>query len=259
MGGKRWTDTEVATLREHYGQHKSRQVLLDLLPGRTYDAISMKAFFLGLEGDPRNSNRRYDVRFDTFSEMTPDAAYWAGFIAADGHITPNSQLCVGLAPKDAEHLCKLKTYLGYTGNITRGTHHTTFGEYERVDMVVQSVDICRDLANNFGIPAGKKSDVLRLPSLNDNLLLDYVAGYFDGDGCLYRSKKGYLTITFVGNHDFLMGVRDLFHRQFEFETSEPYKNVKHSDAELYRVHGANAVLVLRRFAQNPNGMKRKRL
>lgn len=61
MGGRKWNDEEIAILSEHYGQCRTRAELLEKLPGRSYDAISMKAFFLGLKGDPRNSNRQYEL------------------------------------------------------------------------------------------------------------------------------------------------------------------------------------------------------
>lgn len=259
MGGKKWSEEEVAILNGHYGHCRTRAELLEKLPGRSYGAISMKAFFLGLKGDPRNSNRQYDVWFEAFDDVTTDAAYWAGFIAADGHITQGSQLCIGLAPKDKQHLEWLKLYLQYDGPIVTQTRRkTTFGEFDRVELTVQSIDLCGSLGRVWNIPAGKKSDILRLPYLEDEFLIDYIAGYFDGDGCMYHDKRGYLTITFVGNQELLEQVRTVINRYFKIDTSKPYKNTKHSDAHMYRIHGEKAKRVLERFARNKNSMKRKR-
>jgi len=260
MGGRKWSNEEVAVLTKYYGRCRSRVELLEKLSGRSYDAISMKAFLLGLKGDSRNSNRQYDLWFDAFGELTPDAAYWAGFIAADGHITVGSQLSVGLALKDQNHLRSLKKYLRYNGpiDIQRG-RKTNFGTFNRAVLLIQSVDLCKALDDVWNIPPGKKSDVLELPDVQDELLIDYIAGYFDGDGCAYHDKRGYLTITFVGNEVFLKQLKEVVDRYFNISTALPYKNTKHSDAYMYRVHGAKAREVLSRFSQNKNSLKRKRL
>lgn len=258
MGGKKWSDEEVIILTKHYGKCHSRMELLQKLPGRSYDAISMKAFFLGLKGNSRNSNRQYDVWFDAFSELTSDAAYWAGFLAADGHITPKGQLKIKLSKRDHNHLSSLVKYLRYTGNTTEHSDTGYKGQPVR-EVTIASVDICRDLQSKFNIPAGKKSDILHLPNIKNELLIDYITGYFDGDGCMYHDKRGYLTITFVGNKEFLEEIRMVMNNYFKINTSHPYKNTQHSDAHLYRIHGEKAKRVLDRFAQNKNSMKRKRL
>lgn len=259
MSGKKWTEKEIDILLKYYGNVHSRSELLDKLPGRSYDAISMKATCLGLKGDKRNSNRQYDVNFSIFNSITSNSAYWAGFIAADGHITINNQLMIGLSIKDSFHIEKLKKYIEYSGPIKTKTCKTNFGTFDRVNLVVQCRDICNDLHHIFNIPKGKKSDILSMPNLSQEFLIDYICGYFDGDGCMYFDKRGYLTITFVGNKDFLKQIRKTINYYFQIKTSEPYKNTKHSDCNIYRVHGEKAKLILKRFAQNKNSMQRKRL
>jgi hypothetical protein len=258
MGGKRWSEDEVKILRKNYGR-MPRGELLGLLNGRSYDSISNKAYSLDLAGDSRNANRKYNVNFLAFSEVDADSAYWAGFIAADGHLTKNSQLCVGISNKDKQHLQKLKTYLGYTGPLREECRLTNFGSFDRVELRVQSVDVCRNLHEVFCIPVGRKSDILTVPDIDIEFLVDYIAGYFDGDGCLYADKRGYITITFVGNRRFLCQVKIIIDKYFDINTAEPYQNNQASEARTYRIHGQKAIDVLSRFNDNQNGLRRKRI
>jgi hypothetical protein len=68
------------------------------------------------------------VWHEAFDELAPDAAYWIGFLFADGHVHQRKQewapeVIVALAARDRTHLEKLKTFLrsghtvgaGFTG------------------------------------------------------------------------------------------------------------------------------------------------
>lgn len=59
----RWTPAEVAVLREHYPLGGTRAVL-DLLPGRSWYAIHVKANKLGLHAPPSDGGRRCTVAGD---------------------------------------------------------------------------------------------------------------------------------------------------------------------------------------------------
>lgn len=46
------------------------------------------------------------------NEESLESYYWAGFIAADGHIQDGKRLIVALSIKDKNHLGKLSSFLG---------------------------------------------------------------------------------------------------------------------------------------------------
>lgn len=69
--------------------------------------------------------RRCTLRNDALDELTPEAAYWCGFLFADGNVRKGSltrQPTVGLdlAERDREHLEKLRSFLGSTHKISIG-------------------------------------------------------------------------------------------------------------------------------------------
>ena len=218
----------------------------------------MKAFLLKLRGDKRNCNRKYSINYEVFNHINLHSAYWAGFIAADGHITDGYQIMIKLARKDKSHLIALKKFLQYSGPIKDFIAHTSFGSFEQSELCIQSVSLSKALNINFKIPFGNKSFKIKLPNLKDKYLLHFIAGYFDGDGCVYWSKKKHLTITFVSNKIILKQIRDFLNRYFNIYTSMPYQNVKCSEAHMYRIHGVKAQKILKAFNKNPNRLKRKK-
>jgi intein-encoded DNA endonuclease-like protein len=63
----------------------------------------------------------YQLRHDAFDELTPDAAYWIGFLFADGSVTgrgKSARVQARLSERDREHLVKLRRFLGSTHTIT---------------------------------------------------------------------------------------------------------------------------------------------
>lgn len=69
--------------------------------------------------------RRCIVRHDALDELTPEAAYWCGFLFADGNVhrvsmTRQPTVGVGVAECDRGHLEKFRTFLGSTHKIMVG-------------------------------------------------------------------------------------------------------------------------------------------
>ena len=74
----------------------------------------------------RESHTKHTLKHDAFDVLTPDTAYWCGFLFADGTIgkrgTPD--VAVTLSECDRGHLEKLRTFLGSTHAITNIAGHT---------------------------------------------------------------------------------------------------------------------------------------
>jgi hypothetical protein len=69
---------------------------------------------------PRKTSTRCQVRHDAFDEITPDAAYWIGFLFADGSVSSDGQsgrVSVRVSERDRNQLVKLRTFLGSTHKI----------------------------------------------------------------------------------------------------------------------------------------------
>lgn len=74
--------------------------------------------------------RRCTLRHDALDEITPEGAYWCGFLFADGNVhrrSPQQQpvLSIAVAERDRDHLVKLRSFLGSTHMIStasKGQH-----------------------------------------------------------------------------------------------------------------------------------------
>jgi intein/homing endonuclease len=115
--------------------------------------------------------------------QTEEAAYWLGFLMADGCLlehkgktrtTYAAAACSSI--KDKEHLEKLARFLG--GNL--------YDQGKVIQVVSQQSGewaVLKDF--NFG---GKKARRLTLPKIREDLVRHLIRGFFDGDGNIWVSK-----------------------------------------------------------------------
>lgn len=123
-----------------------------------------------------------------FSSYNEESCYWAGFLAADGHIDINGTICFELKDKEAvedfREYCSASNILSY--NPARGSYRVRF-----VDKKVQE-----DLLYNFNVSSDKTFN-LTVPILEtkENYAA-YYRGFFDGDGCLTEFFNNRPTASF---------------------------------------------------------------
>lgn len=119
-------------------------------------------------------------------EETNEAYYWAGFIAADGSIKKNNQLVISLGFKDKHHLEKLTILLN--SKLRIGTAVANNKKYPIVTTSAADMFLMPKFAEKFNF---KKNKTYNPPDLhlifaekNKDLLLSFIIGYIDGDGCI---------------------------------------------------------------------------
>lgn len=120
---------------------------------------------------------------------TEEAAYWLGFIAADGNVS-NGRLRIGLSTKDANHLRKFATWISpdrpiYTGtnNLGRPVSTIEIGSQHLADTLAQ-----------HGIVPRKTYLMKHLPAVSTPLVRHFLRGYVDADG--YISLRHQYGATF---------------------------------------------------------------
>lgn len=130
---------------------------------------------------------KYDFTF--FSKYTEESAYWAGFIAADGHIRSGDRktLSIKLSSIDYEHLVKFKEAIEFSGNV-----HKSERGYSYID--ISGEWITDTLNENFNI-SERKTHNLQFPTLPPDLLPHFVRGFFDGDGSITSAAMPVVTFT----------------------------------------------------------------
>lgn len=175
ISGSDWTAEENHILEKGYF-FESTKKLLSLLPNRTYNGIKIQAAKLDLHRDSQN-------RSGNASKLlleTPEAYYWAGFIAADGHIDKNKRLQITLAIKDSEHLKKFASFI----------ETQNYREYEKrhpnCSVTIQDPILIGEFAKKFDFDSNKTTIPPRLDWLTGDMFLSFFCGFVDGDGCISK-------------------------------------------------------------------------
>lgn len=141
--------------------------------------------------EAKQSARKYPCNDNFFKTQSHNMAYVLGFIAADGYVSAKENcVSIELQKRDRQILEDIKTLTGITRPITEQLRNN--GKYT-VCLRNWSKEWKNDLAH-YGI-TNKKTLTLAPPTLLlPEYRIDYIRGYFDGDGsvsaCEGRNGKG---------------------------------------------------------------------
>ena len=251
-----WSEEEDRILFAYYGRKPYRD-LYSMLPGRSRNSIKGRARKLGLFGDKAIvmslAKKRYGVCHDYFASANIENSYWAGFIAADGCISPKKNTVkIQLQAGDANHLWLFANCVGYDGpvRLCRGGAYKPESEQALLSIcgVSKWVD---DLALVFNV-TGQKSLTLKPPiGLSPECALAYVIGYIDGDGSIGTTKSKYKQIVYLsryisirGTAEILWWIKELFDKLSPPNRAQ--KNIYcYGGYYQYRVVGKRAESLLR--------------
>lgn len=138
---------------------------------------------------PTDHMKRHPVRQDAFrdAESNPLAAYWVGFLLADGNVQrPESEpkrqpsIALDLAVKDRGHVEAFARFLGLPADAV-----VAHKQGKAVRIRVRSAAVAEDLAR-YGVTPAKS-----LTALPSRLLVrnrHFWRGVFDGDGCIHIGR-----------------------------------------------------------------------
>lgn len=204
-------------------------------------------------------NRIYNIDHEFFSRDTPEAFYWAGFIAADGWVRSNSKLGyvlgISLSTKDLKHLERfkaninaeqlIKVFVKAGGKI----NGRKLPEREMCSIIISSKQIVKDL-ERFGIIQAKTYH-LNIPDWlkQHSLAHHFLRGYIDGDGCfaIAKNKKQNPHITFCmrGTSEFLASFNEIMknHNVIERDRKEssPLVGKKYAAFDKIQYSGNNII------------------
>jgi len=160
--------------------------------------------------------RKYTVDVDFFKELNKDSAYILGFIYADGNIY-DTLTTIAVQKEDEDILTNIKEKLKYTGKINKRIVKLKGKEYESSILAIRNKDIVTDL-KKLGVTE-KKSLNIDFPNIPKEYEIDFIRGYFDGDGSIgiqYPKSKARITKTCQirvrfcsGSEKFIKMVRDI--------------------------------------------------
>lgn len=172
----------------------------------------------GVERRSRSeANRLYAVD-DAFFDLidTEAAAYWLGFLTADGGIT-GSTVRLELHLQDIEHVRKFARDIKAEHPVVERERHRACGRVDHsAEFKPTSPRLVAALAR-LGVGERKTFLVKPCEQVPDHLLHHYWRGVFDGDGCIscrYRRGGSYLrwTINLYGNRAIVEGFRSFVSR-----------------------------------------------
>ncbi len=144
------------------------------------------------------AHRKYSVDESCFDTITPESAYWIGFLMADGSVFHQAgaswRLSLQLSVKDEEHVERFRRFVKATSRLYRVGSHGTCGP--TVMIVISSNRLAEALARYGVVPNKTKSaEVIGLEGNRD-----FWRGVIDGDGNLGRSLRfGSVRMKLVGS------------------------------------------------------------
>lgn len=183
-------------------------------------------------GVPRRSLsvacRRLSLDQTVFDTITPESAYWVGFLMADGHIdmhekwSGNPRINLVLAAKDGEHVEAFRSFLKSEHAITKYGYINENGarvDFWRISVV--SPHMVKTLGQYGVVPCKTfKTQVFHLE--NDR---HFWRGMIDGDGSLSISR-GQPRVRFAGSKTLVNQFADYAHTLCDHNSTViPHKNI----------------------------------
>lgn len=179
----KWTDEKKEILIKNYPNGDKKE-LCEII-GCSYKSLKSMARILGV----KSLKIKNLYKLEKLTIENSYNYYWWGYILADGHINERNQLSITIKESDGEHLEKLSKYL----NIRLNTRliKTEYKEGLYSTITCQDVKYGVILKNKLGITRNKTYECINYNWINtEEIFISTFIGFYDGDGCLSRTKIG---------------------------------------------------------------------
>ena len=134
--------------------------------------------------------RKYKLNENFFDILNEKSAYWLGFFYADGYVRmkdgKSGELKLKLKDTDKCHIEKFLKHIECDKPIKCGVDNKS---------KFCSVTVYSNLLVNKLFELGcfnNKTQKIRLPNLESNLMNHFVRGYFDGDGSISKIGRAHV-------------------------------------------------------------------
>jgi hypothetical protein len=131
--------------------------------------------------------RKYKFNEDFFDVLNEKSAYWLGFLYADGYVRmkdgKSGELKLKLKDTDKHHIEKFLSDLNCKKPIKCGVESNS----KCCSVTVYSNKIVNRLFELGCV--NNKTQKIRLPNLDNQLMNHFIRGYFDGDGSISKVKN----------------------------------------------------------------------
>lgn len=160
-----------------------------------------------------NENRvKYNINHEYFKTESSNMAYILGFLASDGTVRKNAnEIKVSLNAKDSCFLESIKNELHSDKDIK---FYTTSDGFDCCTFSFTSKTIKEDLSKYNIVPA--KTFTFKFPTnLSRKYWIDFIRGYFDGDGSISTAGTGAIKWQISSaTEDVLIKIVDFFYEEY---------------------------------------------
>lgn len=186
------------------------------------------------------ANRIYKVNPHVFDVIDNEqAAYWLGFIYADGCVH-NRSLSIAIKRKDIEIIQGLKLFLEseHPINLTMCGASNTNKRYKQAQFFVTHQHLAKRL-HQLGIVAGRGQSNKTVSQIPNSLIHHWIRGLMDGDGS-WHERPG---ISLCGEKSLLEHVRRTLSENVD--TNQNMKIHKHKTAKIHQLRYGGRLQCLR--------------
>jgi DNA invertase Pin-like site-specific DNA recombinase len=208
-GGKALTEEQEQEAIELYNDGSSAGQI-----AKRFD-VSESAIFRILNGstdvEMRKHTPTYQYKFNrhAFDKIDNEqAAYWLGFLYADGTLYQKNEVIVSLSPIDTEQVKKFRDFMQSNHRIYETTR-TGFNKQGKVVNIRIKNYHLGAMLHEKGIVKNRTAFQKTLQSIKPGLERHFIRGYLDGDGCIRGAYNP--SVTFVGQKDILRWIRSTFY------------------------------------------------
>lgn len=182
---KYWTKEEEDLLRIVWA-NGTKEELEKAFPYRSWESLNQHAADLKIKA--YNRRMKGDLRKIDLENITPEIAYWWGYIMSDGHIGKRNELQITCEISDKDHLEKFANLIN--GKIRLGHQINWSGHYAEIAIVkVADQNLISKWKDILKMENTKKTYFppdLSVFLTKENLIY-FLIGFIDGDGCIqYR-------------------------------------------------------------------------
>lgn len=171
--------------------------------------------------------RKFQVNENYFVQEDSIMAYILGFIAADGCITDDNKLIINLSSVDHDFLENINKILNNAREVKKTINNKGF---QISSLLCCSLKIKQDL-NKYNIVPRKTGKNVYPYQLSDDFKIDWIRGFFDGDGCIYKGSNQLCFELICANKKVLEEIVNFLYEHY----SIPKINVNNKTDTLYRI------------------------
>lgn len=171
--------------------------------------VQLRDFAEATQVKPEQDLRKYKIN-DDYELNSHNGAWLLGFLAADGYLPKTkgakNRVTITLARQDEDILYQIKEELDYEGPIYQ---FDVAGGYPASSLAFTSQKL-REKIESYGIVSNKTFQFKTLPkNLSDEYMIDFIRGFFDGDGSVYVTKDKKVEMSLAcANKELLIDIRE---------------------------------------------------